>query len=145
MSVKWKRLSGIVLSAVLISTALAGCGDKTPKAPTDYDFYIFNGKSENAEAMEKIVNQYAEERDLTIKVFSLGTTDVAETLRSEMNSDHKPAIFSTNIGGVAEWAESKAAMDLNEATNPELKALGRSGALSHASQHGRDTKSRDSL
>lgn len=123
MSFKWKRLSGIVLSAVLISTALAGCGDKTPKAPTDYDFYIFNGKSENAEAMEKIVNQYAEERDLTIKVFSLGTTDVAETLRSEMNSDHKPAIFSTNIGGVAEWAESKAAMDLNEATNPELKAL----------------------
>ncbi|GGO06642.1 ABC transporter substrate-binding protein [Saccharibacillus kuerlensis] len=119
----WSRwtagAAGLALGAVLLS----GCGSQEAKAPTNYDFYIFNGKSENAEAMEEVVDRYEAETGLTIKLFSLGTTDVAETLRSEMNSSAKPALFSTNIGGVMEWSESGAILDLNEASNPELKAL----------------------
>ncbi|OWR30697.1 sugar ABC transporter substrate-binding protein [Saccharibacillus sp. O23] len=102
---------------------LSGCGSREAKVPANYDFYIFNGKSENAQAMEEVVDRYEAETGLTIKLFSLGTTDVAETLRSEMNSSGKPALFSTNIGGVMEWSESGAILDLNEASNPELKAL----------------------
>ncbi|MEJ8303535.1 ABC transporter substrate-binding protein [Saccharibacillus sacchari] len=121
----YARKKWTVVAAVLTlgASLLSGCGSREAKAPTDYDFYIFNGKTENAEALDKVVDRYEQETGLTVKVFSLGTTDSAETLRAEMNSSGKPAIFSTNIGGVTEWAESGAILDLNDASDPELKAL----------------------
>ncbi|WP_339321770.1 ABC transporter substrate-binding protein [Paenibacillus sp. FSL W8-0194] len=123
MNQKWKRVVLTMTSLLLGTAILSGCGSEEAKAPKDYDFYIFNAKTENADALAEVVKRYEKENNLKIKVFSLGTTDSAETLRSEMNSSHKPAIFSTNIGSVAEWSESKAIMDLNRATNPELKEL----------------------
>ncbi|WP_172254065.1 ABC transporter substrate-binding protein [Saccharibacillus deserti] len=119
----WRRWTAGAAGLALGTLLLSGCGSQEAKAPTSYDFYIFNGKSENAEAMEEVVDRYEAETGLTIRLFSLGTTDVAETLRSEMNSSAKPALFSTNIGGVMEWSESGAILDLNEASDPELKAL----------------------
>lgn len=123
MNKKWKVRTIVSIVAICITVIVSGCGTYQAQPPTDYDFYIFNGKTENADALEKVVQQYGQEHGLKIKVFSLGTTDSAETLRSEMNSAHRPAIFSVNFGGLAEWAESQTILDLNQASNPKLKAL----------------------
>lgn len=120
-----KLLVGILSLAVFAGT-LTGCGEGSKKASKhDYSFYIFNGKSENADALEKLVKEYETEKGVKVKVFSLGTTEVTDTLRSAMNSDEKPSIFSIGAGALTEWKEGGFAKDLNE-TIPELKELANS-------------------
>ena len=47
-----------------------------------------------------------------------------DTLRTEMNSKNKPAIFSCmNAETLVEWTEGGFAMDLSKATNEEFKQL----------------------
>lgn len=113
-----------VLALGLTAVSLAGCGNSKDTAKKDYDFYIFNGKSENAEALKQVVQKYEEEKGVTIKLFSIGDTTVTETLRSEMNSSEKPTIFSIGTGAAQEWKEGGFVKDLEkEALVPELKEL----------------------
>lgn len=123
---KLRKLLALGLAAVMSVTAFAGCSNSGSSANKDYDFYIFNTKGENADAMQAAVNAYQEKTGLKIKLFSLGSgTNSADTLRAEMNSKNKPAIFSImNIQELAEWKEGGFAADLNTLTgNADFKAL----------------------
>jgi len=104
---------------------LAGCagGQKTVKH--DYDVYVFNAKSENADAMERLCKEYEKEKNVKVKVFSLGTTEAGDTLRTAMNSDEKPTVFSVGAGALAEWKEGGFVKDLSTSI-PELKSLAES-------------------
>lgn len=123
---KFSKLLALGLAAVMTASAFAGCSNSGGSGNKDYDFYIFNTKGENAEAMQAAVDAYEAETGLTIKLFSLGSgTNSADTLRAEMNSKNKPAIFSImNIQELAEWKEGGFATDLNTLTsNESFKAL----------------------
>lgn len=111
-----------VIVSVLIG-GLVGCSSSTKSSKHDYDIYIFNGKSENADAFQKLAQIYEKEKGVKVKVFSLGTTEATDTLRSAMNSSEKPSIFSVGAGTVQEWKDSGYAMNLKDASVPELKKL----------------------
>ena len=124
---KFRKLLALGLAAVMTATAFAGCGNSGGgSANKDYDFYIFNTKGENADAMQAAVNAYQEKTGLKVKLFSLGSgTNSADTLRAEMNSKNKPALFSImNIQELAEWKEGGFAADLSTlTTNANFKTL----------------------
>ena len=49
---KFRKLLALGLAAVMTATAFAGCSNSGGgSANKDYDFYIFNTKGENADAM----------------------------------------------------------------------------------------------
>lgn len=124
---KKARVAAAVLATCLAVGSLAGCGNSKDTKKKDYDFYIFNGKSENAEAFKEVVKTYEEEKGVKIKLFSIGDTTVNETLRSEMNSSEKPSIFSIGTGAAQEWKEGGFVKDLSkDALVPELKELANS-------------------
>lgn len=126
-----KKLLSVLLTGILIAGLLAGCGSSGDTGSSDgggdkdYDLYIFNTKGENADALEAAANAFGEEKDVTVKVFSLGSgTNSEDTLRTEMNSKQKPAIFSCmNAMALIEWVEGGFAMDLSKATNEDFQAL----------------------
>lgn len=100
--------------------------EESASSDNDYDFYIFNAKGENADALAAAVDAYEAETGLTIKVFSLGSgTPTEEALRVDMSSDHKPAIFGImDPQALKEWVEGDFALDLTTADLlPEFKAL----------------------
>lgn len=141
-----KKLLLMVMVSILVIGSLASCGkskDSGDKANSDgssdkksdegtesaksgdYDLYIFNTKGENAKAMEAAAEAFGKERGVKVNVFSLGSgTNSDDTLRTEMNSKNKPAIFSCmNSNSLVEWVEGGYAMDLSSATNEEFKKL----------------------
>ena len=134
---KSKKWLALALTGMLAASVLVGCGSSSgtdganaDKASTstgsgDYDLYIFNTKGENADAMAAAAEAFGEEKGVTVKVFSLGSgTNSDDTLRTEMNSYNKPAIFSCmNSQALVEWVEGGFAMDLSKATNEEFKKL----------------------
>ncbi|WP_010236884.1 ABC transporter substrate-binding protein [Clostridium arbusti] len=120
---KKMKLGMILLLAIILVGSIVGCSQSSNH---DYDIYIFNGKSENADALQKLCKEYEKEKGVKVKVFSLGTTEVLDTLRAAMNSNEKPSIFSVGAGALDEWKYSGYAMNLKEATNPELKELANS-------------------
>lgn len=91
----------------------------------DYDFYIFNTKGENADALDAAVKAYQDETGVVIKTFSLGSgTSSEDALRADMNSNNKPAIFTVmNSQSLVEWVEGGFALDLSQATVPEFQQL----------------------
>ena len=133
---KGKKFLAMILAGIMAVGMLTGCsssgsgsGDSGSGSGSgsnkDYDLYIFNTKGENADAMEAAANAFGEEKGVTVKVFSLGSgTNSDDTLRREMNSKNKPAIFSCmNAQSLVEWVEGGFAMDLSKATNEEFKNL----------------------
>lgn len=127
---KGKKFLAMTLAGVMAAGMLAGCGGSDSGSGDsgsnkDYDLYIFNTKGENADAMEAAAKAFGEEKGVTVKVFSLGSgTNSDDTLRTEMNSKNKPAIFSCmNAQALVEWVEGGFAMDLSKATNEEFKKL----------------------
>ena len=139
---KLTKIAALGMSAMLLATSVVGCGNgakskdsetsvskdvpaKDSKKTKDYDFYIFNTKGESADALDAAAAAYEAETGIKVKTFSLGAgTDSSETLRAEMNSKDKPAIFSImNIQELVEWEQGGFAMDLNGATNVDFKAM----------------------
>ena len=115
---KGKKWLSLALAGMLAVSALAGCGSSssstgsadtasTSTGSADYDLYIFNNKGENADAMAAAAEAFGEEKGVTVKVFSLGSgVNSDDTLRTEMNSKNKPAIFSCmNAETLVEWTE----------------------------------------
>ena len=96
-----------------------------PAADGAYDFYIFNTKGENADALQAAVDAYSAKTGQNIKVFSLGSgTNSSDALNTEMNSENMPTIFSImNIQELKTWTEGGFALDLSKATNADFKAL----------------------
>lgn len=113
------KIAGICLAGVTACMILGGCTSR--KDSKEYDFYIFNGKSENAKAMEAVCQEYEAETGVKVKVFSLGTTELMETLRAEMNSKEMPTIFSSNADTITEWMEGGFVQDLNQIKNKEFQ------------------------
>ncbi len=125
---KVQKIITFGVAAALVAGVLAGCGGKGnggSASNKDYDLYIFNTKGENADALAAAAKAFGEEKGVTLKVFSLGSgTNSDDTLRTEMNSDNKPGIFSCmNAQALVEWVEGGFAMDLSKATNEEFKTL----------------------
>ncbi|WMJ85873.1 ABC transporter substrate-binding protein [Anaerocolumna sp. MB42-C2] len=139
---KLKRFAAVLVTGLLI-TSLTACGggkgsssgtqasgDGNTQAASnagseDYDFYIFNGKGESADALQKAADAYKAATGTKAKVFSLGSgTDSTELLRAEMNSDHMPTIFTVqNAQNLVEWVEGGFAMDLTQATDENFKKM----------------------
>lgn len=90
-----------------------------------YDLYIFNGKGESADAMEKAAKQFGEETGKKVKTFSLGSgTNSMDTLRAEIKSKNPPTIFSiVNIQELKEWEEGGYALDFNTVQDGEFKDM----------------------
>ncbi len=144
MKKKWLSL---LLVSAMAAGMLAGCGSSssgsssagtdatdtgtdtaatpTPDDSTDYDFYIFNGKGEIADSLQAAVDAYSAEKGVKIKLFTLGSgVDSSEVLRTELNSEHKPTIFTVQDSQyLQEYLEGGFAMDVAEATNADFKAL----------------------
>lgn len=124
-----KRWLLMMLSGVLAGTLLCSCGSANEsKGKKDYDFYIFNTKGENADAMQKTVDAYEKETGKKVKLFSIGAgADIKEPLRAEMNTNHQPTIYGVmDVPSLVEWVEGGYAMPLSEAENKEFKALAES-------------------
>jgi raffinose/stachyose/melibiose transport system substrate-binding protein len=123
MKLAEKLLLFVLAGSIFI---FAGCsGKKTAGGGRGYDLYIFNTKGENAEAMKAAADAFGKEKGITVKVFSLGSgTNSDDTLRTEMSSKDKPAIFSImNSQALVEWVEGKYAMDFSAAKNQDFKKL----------------------
>lgn len=129
-----KVLSFLLAAATALSFAACSSGSgnastasgaKAPENTGSYDLYIFNTKGENADAMDAAAKAFGKEKNVTVKVFSLGSgTNSDDTLRTEMNSKNKPGIFSCmNAQSLVEWVEGGFAMDLSKATNADFKKL----------------------
>ena len=126
-----KKLISSILVAAMVAGTVVGCGgsgdstQKGGKGSDDYDFYIFNTKGENADAMQACVDAYEEETGLTVKLFSLGSgTDSSEILRTELASKNAPTIFCCmNPVALVEFTEGGYAMDLADAENANFKKL----------------------
>lgn len=115
-------------SSLKATTKTAAAGETTAAAKNSngaYDFYIFNTKGENAEALQAAVDAYSAETGENIKVFSLGSgTNSSDALNTEMNSANMPTIFSImNIQELKGWVEGGYALDLSKATDTDFKAL----------------------
>lgn len=145
---RYSKILSLLLTTVMAMGLMAGCGNETSdgsgaaaesaaSAETavetsadaggsgDYDFYIFNTKGENADALQAAVDTYSVQTGQTVKVFSLGSgTDSSELLRSELASSKMPTIFCCmNQVGLVEFTEGGYAMDLSEAANADFKSL----------------------
>ncbi len=115
------KASYISMAAVigLSVVGLCGCGNKDK----DYDIYFFNAKSEIAESLETVADEYEAETGKKVKVFTVGTTESSETLRSEIKSKDYPTVFATNAIGIEEWKSAGYALDESGIQNEQLKAL----------------------
>lgn len=118
MRKNWMKLAAMGLVGALAGVMMTGCGSGSKEK--DYDIYVFNGKSENAKAMEAVCQEYEAETGVRVKVFSLGTTELMETLRAEMNSSEMPSIFSCNADTLTEWLEGGFVQDLNQIDHSEF-------------------------
>lgn len=114
-----KRIGVLAGVAAVVSLGATGCG----KAEKDYDVYFFNQKSEIAESLNDLAAAYQEETGKKVKVFTVGTTEGAETMRSELKSKEYPTLFSSNAIAFEEWKSAGYATEAADIQNPELKAL----------------------
>lgn len=103
----------------IAAVGLAGCGQKVK----DYDVYFFNAKSEIAESLDELALKYEEETGKRVKTFTVGTSESAETMRSELKSKDYPTVFTSNAVAFEEWKSAGFAVGAEGIQNPELKAL----------------------
>ncbi len=116
----FKRLALGVIAITMLASVTA-CSS----AAEDDELYIFNTKGENADAMQAAADAFTEETGIKTKVFSLGSgTDSTEIMRTEINSQDKPAIFAVmNSETLVEWVESEYARPLSEGITDDFNAL----------------------
>lgn len=137
---KLKKVLALAMVMSLTMTVVSGCGSKDKTASTGSDakvetndkgytqvdeLYVYNSKGENAEAFQKMADAYQAETGIKVKAFSIGSgQDHMETLRAEMNSKNKPAVFTIQtLSELQEWEEGGFALDLNNATVDSFKEL----------------------
>lgn len=117
-----KRAAGYLCLAALAGTVVLGCtGCKTVEK--DYDVYFFNQKSEIAESLEELAREYEAESGKRVKVFTVGTNEGSETMRSELKSRQYPTLFSSNAIAFEEWKSAGYATGVEDIDNEELKSL----------------------
>ena len=138
---RYGKIAALLLAAALLAGTAGACTNSNkassqttaaqngtaastaaPAADGTYDFYIFNTKGENADALQAAVHAYSAKTGQNIKVFSLGSgTNASDALNTEMNSENMPTIFSImNIQELKTWTEGGFALDLSKATNSDF-------------------------
>lgn len=115
---RMKKIVPVILAG-LAGMITMGCGASSK----DYDIYLYNTKSEIADSIQDLCSAYEQETGVRTKVYTCGTTEGLETLRSEMNSRNRPTIYSVNQATFQEWYEGKFAWSSNEVGNQELKSI----------------------
>ncbi len=121
---KTKAIKKVLALGVAASCLIATCSIGAVAAD-DYDFYIFNTKGENADAMQAAVDEYEAETGVKAKLFTLGSgTDSSEMLRAELQSSEAPTIYGVQDSQyLIEYQEGGYAMPLSEATNEDFIQL----------------------
>lgn len=113
------RCAGILALGTILTFGVSGC----QKAEKDYDVYFFNQKSEIAESLNDLAGEYEAETGKKVKVFTVGTTEGSETMRSELKSKEYPTLFSSNAIAFEEWKSAGYATGAEDIQNEELKKL----------------------
>lgn len=113
------KQAALILTAGIMAAGLTGCGQKAK----DYDVYFFNSKSEIAESLDELTEKYEAETGKRVKTFTVGTTESAETMRSELKSKDYPTVFTSNAVAFEEWKSAGFATSVDEIMNPDLKKL----------------------
>lgn len=90
-----KKFVACALSAAMMLglASMTGCGS----SKKDYDLYIYNTKSEIADSIQDLCKEYETETGVKVKVYTCGTQETMETLRSEMDSEWTPSHLSRRI------------------------------------------------
>lgn len=116
-----KKLVACALSAAMMLglASMTGCGS----AKKDYDLYIYNTKSEIADSIQDLCKDYETETGVKVKVYTCGTQEAMETLRSEMNSKNYPTLYAINQAQFTEWNEGGFVLPSTSVKNEELKSI----------------------
>lgn len=128
-----KRTSKILVLGIamaLLTVSVFGCASSnaTPTVTggvSNVELYVYNSKGENATQFAEMCAKYTTETGIKVKAFSIGSgQDHMETLRSEMNSNAKPAVFSIQgLKELQEWEEGGFVLDFSKATETKFKDL----------------------
>ncbi|MCD8021989.1 MAG: ABC transporter substrate-binding protein [Lachnospiraceae bacterium] len=118
---KVRKTMAAALMALGVCGLATGCGTST--VSKDYDLYIYNTKSEIADSIQDLCEIYEEETGVRVKVYTCGTTEAMETLRSEITSSNYPTVFSINQSTLTEWYEGGYLLEASEMSNEELQAI----------------------
>lgn len=113
-----KQICQLTLAGIMV-LALTGCGQKKK----NYDVYFFNGKSEIASSLDELALKYKDETGKNVKIFTVGTVEGAETLRSELKSKDYPTVFTSGAISFEEWKSAGFATGIDDIQNEQLKEL----------------------
>lgn len=98
-----KKLLGIVLSAVMVSSLFGGCGGGKSTTPNANDtaskakeIYFLNFKPEIAQVYDSIAKDYEKEKGVKVKVVTAASGTYETTLKSEIAKSDAPTIFQIN-------------------------------------------------
>ena len=119
---KGQKITALALSATLalgVGGMLSGCGQQKK----DYDLYIYNTKSEIADSIQNLCKDYEKETGVKVKVYTCGTQETMETLRSEMNSKKYPTLYAINQSQFKEWSEGGFTLAASKTQNTELQKI----------------------
>ncbi len=97
-----KKLTSLllVISVLLVSLSLAGCGKNKSAV------YFLNFKPESASVYEEIARVYEEEKGVKVKVVTAAAGTYEQTLKSEIAKASAPTIFQVNGPiGYDSWEE----------------------------------------
>lgn len=103
-----KLLSVGLVSSMVASMALTGCGDNKDSSKDDAkgSVYYLNFKPEADEAWKAIAKAYEEETGVEVKVVTAANNKYEETLTAEIDGDNPPTLFQINGPvGYENWKE----------------------------------------
>ncbi len=124
MNCNTRRYTALFIVTIIALFAV-GCSQGEDNMNRSDTLYLFNSKGENAEAFQKMCDDFTKETGIPTSAFSVGSgQDAQEPLRTQMNSVNPPAIFSLQgLKELPEWKESGRLLDLSKVENKEMKAL----------------------
>ncbi|MCI5596828.1 MAG: ABC transporter substrate-binding protein [Lachnospiraceae bacterium] len=101
-----KKLTAVLLSAVMAVGMLAGCGGSDSGKEETGSVYYLNFKPEVAETWEKIAKDYTEETGVEVKVQTAAAGTYEQTLKSEIAKKDAPTLFQINGPiGLKSWKD----------------------------------------
>ncbi len=87
-----KKIISLILTLVITTLCLAGCGEKNNNALV----YYLNFKPETAQIMQELAEKYEEETGVKVKVVTAAANTYEQTLKSEIAKTEAPTIFQVN-------------------------------------------------
>lgn len=110
---RMKKMTAILLSAVLAVGMLAGCKSSNSSSDSDSgkdegkgSVYYLNFKPEVAEVWEEIAEAYTEETGVAVKVQTAAAGTYEQTLKSEIAKKDAPTLFQINGPiGLKSWKD----------------------------------------